>query len=173
MITDINKQECLEILNNNYIGHLAYIYKNLPFVIPVTYFYDKKNITIIGYTGEGHKTRALKLNNLVALEVVEINAIDNWKSVLIQGAFEELEGIDAKYELHKFSIGVKKLIAEKEKKELRFIPQITGKTNPEAKPIVYRINIHEITGKERNYKQDSMSEPFFKKHKKDAEPQGY
>lgn len=152
MITNIEKQECLKILNDNYIGHLAYVYKGLPFVIPITYYYDKKRITVIGYTGEGHKTKALRKNNSVALEVAEIESINNWKSILIQGAFEELEGPDAKYELHKFSLGVKELITEKENKEIHFIPQLSGKTNPEAIPIVYRINIQEITGKERKPK---------------------
>jgi nitroimidazol reductase NimA-like FMN-containing flavoprotein (pyridoxamine 5'-phosphate oxidase superfamily) len=149
MITNINKEECFKILNNNYIGHLAYIYKNSPFVVPITYYYDKKNITIIGYTGEGHKTKALRAHNLVALEVAEIQSVDDWKSILVQGTFEELVGPDAKYDLHKFSMGVKKLIHKKEKKELDFIPEFSGKTHPESIPIVYHLNIHEITGKER------------------------
>lgn len=168
MITNLNKEECLKILNSNYIGHLAYVYKNSPFVIPITYYFDKKNITVIGYTGEGHKTKALLLNNAVALEIAEIESIDEWKSILIQGTFEVLEGPDAKYELHKFSLGVKKLIEKKENKVLHFIPEFSGKTNSEALPVVYRINIQEITGKKRNCKKDDISRPhFFKKHKKD------
>jgi len=149
MITNLKKEECLEILQNNYIGHLAYIYKKLPFVIPITYYFDKKNITVIGYTGEGHKTKALRLNNAVSLEIAEIQSIDEWKSILIHGTFEELEGPDAKYGLHKFSLGVKKLIQEKEKQELHFIPQFSGKTNSDAIPVVYQINIQEITGRAR------------------------
>lgn len=146
MITNLKKQECLKILNNNYIGHLAYVYKNLPFVIPITYYYDKKNITIIGYTGEGHKTKALRKNKAVALEIAEIESINNWKSILVQGTFEELEGPDAKYELLKFYLGVKELIPNK---EIHFISQFSDKTSSEAIPIVYRINIQEITGKQK------------------------
>ena len=152
MITNLKKSECLKILKNNYIGHLAYVYKNLPFVIPITYYYNRKNITIIGYTGEGHKTRALRLNNAVSLQVTEIQSIDNWKSVLIQGTFEELEGPDAKFKLHKFSIGVKKLIVEKKNRELHFIRQFSNKTHFDSVPVVYRINIQEITGKEKKPK---------------------
>lgn len=152
MITNLNKQECLKILNNNYIGHLAYVYRNLPFVIPITYYYDKNNIALIGYTGEGHKTKAIRKNKSVSLEVAEIESIYRWKSILVQGTFEELKGPDAKYELHEFSEGVKELINEKENKELQFIPQFSSKTNPEAIPIVYRINIQEITGKQRKSK---------------------
>ena len=165
MITNINKEECLQILKNNYIGHLAYIYGNLPFVIPITYYYDQNNITVIGYTGEGHKTKALQLNNAVSLEIAEILSIDNWRSILIQGRFEKLEGPDAKYGLHEFSLGVKKLIKEKDKKELQFTPQFTGKTNPEALPIVYRINIKKITGKERYSKIENESNTSYKRFK--------
>tara|TARA_R110002049_G_scaffold165890_1_gene331765 strand:- start:277 stop:810 length:534 start_codon:yes stop_codon:yes gene_type:complete len=165
MITNITKQECLKILKNNYIGHLAYVYKNAPFVIPITYYYDKKSITVIGYTGEGHKTKALRINNAVALEVVDIESVDNWKSVLIQGTFEALEGPDAKYGLHKFSLGVKKLIAEKEKRELHFIPQFSGKTHPETIPMVYHINIHEITGKKCNSNKSDVSNPYYQEHR--------
>jgi nitroimidazol reductase NimA-like FMN-containing flavoprotein (pyridoxamine 5'-phosphate oxidase superfamily) len=149
MISNINKEECLKILSNNYIGHLAYIYKNSPFVIPITYYFNKNKITVIGYTGKGHKTKALRLNKSVALEVAEVTAVNNWQSVLVQGTFEELEGPDAKYLLHEFSLGVKKLIKEKVNMQLQFIPQFSGKTHLESIPIVYRINIQEITGKKR------------------------
>ncbi|GAA4884314.1 hypothetical protein GCM10023311_03360 [Flaviramulus aquimarinus] len=149
MISNIDKDECLKILSNNYIGHLAYVYKNSPFVIPITYYFNKNKITVIGYTGEGHKTKALRLNKSVALEIAEITAVNNWQSVLVQGTFEELEGPDAKYLLHEFSLGIKKLIKEKVNMQLQFIPQFSGKTNPQSIPIVYRINIQEITGKRR------------------------
>lgn len=173
MITNINKKDCLDILKNNYIGHLAYIYNNLPFVIPITYYYDKKKITVIGYTGEGHKTKALRVNNTIALEVVEIKSIDSWRSILIHGTFEELEGTDAKYGLHQFSLGVKKLIAEREQKKLNYIPQFSGKTSSEATPIVYRINIKKITGKERKSDKEAISKPYFLRNKKDGEPKGF
>lgn len=77
MITDLTKAECLKILSSNYIGHLGYISRNLPFVIPITYYFDNKNITVIGYSSEGHKINALRKNNAVALEVVEVESINN------------------------------------------------------------------------------------------------
>ncbi|MGB5419933.1 pyridoxamine 5'-phosphate oxidase family protein [Algibacter sp.] len=149
MITDLKKQECLKILKNNYIGHMAYVYKNSPFIIPITYFYDKTNIIIIGYSGEGHKTNALRLNNAVAFEVSEITSVNEWRSILIKGTFEELSGPDAKFYLHEFSQGLKHLIAKKEKKDVEFIYEFSGKTHFEASPVVYRIKMETITGKQR------------------------
>ena len=152
MITNLKKQQCLKILDTNYIGHMAYVYQDSPFIIPITYYYDKENINIIGYSGEGHKTKALRLNNTVALEVSEITSVNDWKSVLVHGTFNELSGPDAKHYLHQFSLGVKKLIVEKENKDVNFIREFSSKINFESIPIVYRINIHEITGKERKLK---------------------
>ncbi|UKM64349.1 pyridoxamine 5'-phosphate oxidase family protein [Flavobacteriaceae bacterium GSB9] len=149
MIKSISKTECIKILANNYIGHLAYVYGNSPFVVPITYYYDKKSNAIIGYTGEGHKTKAFESNKSVALEVANILSIDHWETVLVHGTYEELKGPDAKYELHQFALAVKDLISEQEQKDYHFIPQFSDKTHPESQPIVYRINIEEITGKSR------------------------
>lgn len=156
MITNLKKQECLKILHNNYIGHLAYVYKNSPFIVPITYFYDTKNIIIVGYSGEGHKTKALRLNNAVVLEVAEITAVDNWQSVLVHGTFKELSGPDAKHYLHEFSNGIKKQIANKEQKDVEFIREFSGKTSFESPPIVYQIIIEEITGKQRKLKTHNI-----------------
>ena len=163
MITDLGKHACIKILHDNYIGHLAYIYNGLPYVIPITYFYDQDSITVIAYSGEGHKIKALRINKYVSLEISEITTVNNWKSILVHGTFEELEGPDAKYELHKFALGVKKLIEKNEYNEVDFIPEFSGKTNPESMPIVYRINIQEITGKKRKSNIKQQSTPYIQK----------
>ena len=148
MLTDLNKEACFELLESNYIGHLAYVYKNEPYVIPITYYFDKEFIRVICYTGEGHKTRALRSNSAVALEVAEIESLDRYKSILVHGIFKELSGVDARSELHKFYLGVKKLISEKDQKEVHFIPEFSTKTHPEALPFVYKIKIQYISGKQ-------------------------
>jgi nitroimidazol reductase NimA-like FMN-containing flavoprotein (pyridoxamine 5'-phosphate oxidase superfamily) len=149
MITNLKKQECLKILDNNYVGHMSYIYKGLPFIIPITYYFNKKNNSIIGYSGEGHKTKALRLNNAIALEVSEITSVNNWQSVLVHGTFNELSGPDAKNYLHQFSLGVKNLIVKKENNDVNFIREFSSKINLESTPIVYSISIKEMTGKKR------------------------
>ena len=151
MITNLENEDCNQILNNNYIGHLAYIYLNKPFVVPITYFYDQKEKRIIGYTGEGHKTHAMQFNNNVAIEIPEIQFVNSWKSVMVRGTYKELTGVEAKYELHKFTLGVKAIIEEKDKNKVDFLPQFSSKTNSEVQPIVYVINIQEIIGKERKF----------------------
>lgn len=152
MIKDLDKKDCIELLQNNYIGRLAFISGETPYVIPITYYYyDEIDNCIISYALEGHKIDAMRENTSVSLEVDEIESVNKWKSVLILGAFEELSGIDAKNLLHEFSQGVKNLInLDQEEKDVQFIHEFSAKLGAEdSSPIVYRINIQEITGKFR------------------------
>lgn len=150
MIKNLETSECIELLNNNYIGHLAFISHDEPYILPITYSYNPKTNTIIGYSSEGHKIDAMRKNDLVSLEVEEIKSVNRWRSVHVHGTFEELQGIDAKYLLHEFTQKVKKLVAQKEKSQPEFISEFSSKLYGQGIPIVYRINIQEITGKYRN-----------------------
>jgi len=149
MRKSLDKDECKLILGNNYIGHIAYIYRKRPFVVPITYYYDEKANTIICYSGIGHKIAAMRKNNAVSIEVSEIESVNNWQSVLVEGDFEELHGGDAKAQLHGFSLGVKDLIIKKERRDLHFISEFSSKIYKEEIPIVFKIKIEEITGKKR------------------------
>lgn len=150
MIQDLNQKDSTNFLANNYIGYLAYIYNDKPFVVPITYFFDSKK-TIIGYSNIGHKTIAMQQNNQVSIEVAEINSFTNWTSVLAHGVYEELSGIDAKSKLHEFADGIKDLILRKEERNLHFIGEFSSKINKEEIPLVFKITLNDITGKIRNH----------------------
>ncbi len=147
MIKSLKQEECELILQHNYIGHLAYIYQSKPFVLPITYFY--KDHQIICYSGDGHKINALRKHNTVALEVAEINSVNNWQSVAVHGKYEELQGSSAKALLHEFSLGAKDIIMRKELRDLDFISEFSAKINSNDIPIVFVINIEEMTGRMR------------------------
>ena len=150
MIRDLATKEGKQILKDNYIGHLAFIYGEWPYSVPITYYYSKAKNTIISYAAEGHKIRAMRLNPNVSLEVHEIDSVSNWKCVLAHGKFEELSGIDAKYYLHEFAEGVKGIIMRKEGKKAESISEFSSKIDSEDQPIVYRIVIDEMTAKFRD-----------------------
>lgn len=149
MIKNLDKDERDFILQNNYIGHLAYIHQNRPFVVPITYFYDQEKQHIICYSGEGHKMSAMRKNNMVSLQVADIDTVNHWKSVLVHGVFELHFGSDAKAYLHQFSLGVKDVITEKEHKRPDFISEFSSKIYNEEVPMVFVIKIEEVTGKKR------------------------
>lgn len=151
MIRVLDAQECLHILSGNYIGNLSYIYRDRPFITPITYFFDEENNVIIGYSAEGHKINAMRKNNHVSLNVSEIDSVNDWKSVLAHGTFQELSSSTAKAKLHQFSLGVKDLIIDKEHKELDFISEFSSKIYKDDLPIIFQINVEEVTGKMRKY----------------------
>jgi nitroimidazol reductase NimA-like FMN-containing flavoprotein (pyridoxamine 5'-phosphate oxidase superfamily) len=151
MIKDLNTKECLKLLRKNYIGRLAYIMGESPYVIPITYYYyDTTDNSIISYSLEGHKIDAMRRKQMVSLEVDEIKSVSHWKSVLVHGDFEELTGTHAKKLLRQFSQGVKDIINEEPNKDVQFINEFSSKLGSEGtSPVVYRIKIREITGKVR------------------------
>ena len=149
MIRSLNEKESYKLLEVNYIGHLAYIFDNKPFVVPITYYFDTEKNVIIGYSAKGHKVTAMRRNSSVSLEVSEIDSVNDWKSVLVHGTYEELENTEATARIHDFSLGVKDLIVNKEQRKLDFISQFSSKIYKDDFPIVFHINIESITGKLR------------------------
>ncbi|MGC1633306.1 MAG: pyridoxamine 5'-phosphate oxidase family protein [Gelidibacter sp.] len=149
MYINLEEKDSLSVLENDYLGHLSYIYQNKPFVVPITYFYDAERKVIICYSAEGHKMNAMRKNNQVAFSVVDVDGLTRWKSVLVHGKFEQVFGSEAKAYLHSFSLGIKELIERKELKELSFISEFSSKAINESSPMIFIIKIDEITGKMR------------------------
>ncbi|MGI9549832.1 MAG: pyridoxamine 5'-phosphate oxidase family protein, partial [Aurantibacter sp.] len=106
MIKDLELSKCLDLLGNNYIGRLAFISHGEPYIIPITYFHDSEEKSILSYAAKGHKIEAMRNYDSVALQVDEIKSIQEWRSVLVHGKFEELKGSTAKKYLHRFAEGV-------------------------------------------------------------------
>lgn len=148
-MTDLTTGECTRVLRDNFIGHLAFISKGRPYVVPITYYFDPSDNTIISYSAEGHKIEAMRKNNSVSMVVEEIRSMTNWESAMLSGTYEELEGSTAKQQLHLFTKGVKGLLLQKEDKEVEFISEFSSKLYSRGIPIVFRIQILDITGKRR------------------------
>jgi hypothetical protein len=149
-IKNMETAECLQLLGENYIGRLAYIFAESPHVIPITYFHDAEEKCILGYSSPGYKIKAMEKNARVAFQVDDILSIEQWRSVLVHGNFEELEGSTAKKYLRRFAEGVQNIISQKKGKEPRFIKDLSSRSQKRGIPIVYRIHITDIVGKVRD-----------------------
>lgn len=149
MYTDLEAKDCNFVLENNYLGHLTYIFQNRPFVVPITYFFHPEKNVIICYSAEGHKMNAMRKNKQIGMNVIDVDALTKWKSVLVHGAFEQLFGSEAKSYLHDFSLGIKSLVVEKELKELSFISEFSSKLINENMPMIFILKIEAMTGKMR------------------------
>ncbi|WP_338357941.1 pyridoxamine 5'-phosphate oxidase family protein [Yeosuana marina] len=150
MSEKIVKEEYLKILRSNYIARLAYVANNTPYIVPITYYYNEKENIIISYSNEGHKINAMRLNNSVSIQIDEIDSLDQWKTLLLIGEFEELNGSEAKMYLHSFAKNVKMILAEKESKKPEVINSFSNKVNSGSIPIVYRIKIQDFFGRKQS-----------------------
>ncbi|WP_343487256.1 pyridoxamine 5'-phosphate oxidase family protein [Allomuricauda sp. d1] len=147
MIKNLEMDKCLEVLGNNLIGRIGYIFGQSPFIVPITYFHDKEQKCIISYSAEGHKMEAMRRYDIIALQVDEIDSIEQWKSVLVQGRFEELTGIDAKLYLRRFADGVREIMERKGVSVPKFIKDFSSTLENRGVPTVYKLIINDIIGK--------------------------
>ncbi|WP_246296655.1 hypothetical protein [Winogradskyella vidalii] len=53
--------------------------------------------------------------------------------------------------MHQFSLGVKDLVVTNEHRELDFIAEFSSKMYKDNRPIIFQINVTEITGKMRSH----------------------
>ncbi len=148
-IKNMETSECLKLLGDNYIGRLAYVSGGTPYINPITYYHDAEEKCILSYSSPGYKIEAMERHGSVAFQVDDIQSIQQWRSVLVHGNFEELEGSTAKKYLHRFAEGVQRTILKKEGETPKFIQDFSSRLQEREIPIVYRINITDIMGKFR------------------------
>jgi len=93
MLGELNELQMNHFLLTQAIGRIACTDGKKPYIVPVTYAYDGKDI--IGQTREGKKLTILRKNPNVCFEVDAMNNMVNWRSVIIDGTFSELKGAEA------------------------------------------------------------------------------
>lgn len=147
MLKNLEIDECLKVLGNNYIGRLGYIFGQIPYIIPITFFHDADAKCIISYSANGHKLNAMRLYNKVTLQVDEIESLQHWKSLLVQGQFEELKGSSAKLYLQRFAEGIRRIMKGKNQGIPKSIKEFSSKLDTRGIPTVYRIIVNDIAGK--------------------------
>src|SRR5262245_7438898 len=87
-IGKLKETDALAILREGILGRLGCIAAGWPYVVPVNYYFDGKDIYI--HTLPGKKLDAMRANPRVCLQVDEIEDPYNWGSVIAYGTFEEV-----------------------------------------------------------------------------------
>ena len=93
MIGELDQVEIDKLLRSEVIGRIACHAGGLIHIAPVVYAYEGNSI--YGHTDEGMKLRLMRADPHVCFEVDQIENIANWRSVIIRGRFEELNGEEA------------------------------------------------------------------------------
>ena len=87
-IVELTKTEIGRLLRRVHFGHLGFSQGRVPYVIPVHFAYRANGIYI--YTTEGLKTRILRKNPNVCLQVEDIKDSEHWESLIVVGTAEHL-----------------------------------------------------------------------------------
>ena len=146
MIGTLSQQEIEAFVANNYIAYLACSDNNTPYIVPITYYYDEPSNTLISYTTEGRKISILRENPHISLIVSEIDDLTNWKTVILEGKFEELSGMDEITAVQTLSAKLTRLISEKQGREISFINEV-ARINEENPKVIYRIHLLNKSGR--------------------------
>ncbi|MGE3798134.1 MAG: pyridoxamine 5'-phosphate oxidase family protein [Thermomicrobiales bacterium] len=88
MIGILSASEIEEILRQNRLGRLAICTASFPYVVPITYAYDGQ--AVFGFSGPGQKIENMRAQPNVALLVDEIRTPTHWKSVIVEGIYDEV-----------------------------------------------------------------------------------
>lgn len=91
-IEEMRAGEAREVLGQLNYAHLALAKDNIPYVVPVHYAYDGRDLYV--YTTEGKKAEIIRANPEVCLQAEDVEDNENWKSVMVAGTAEQITDED-------------------------------------------------------------------------------
>lgn len=145
-IHEMTTEECCEALEHANFGRLACARDNQPYVIPINFSFDGRNL--YGFTTLGQKVEWMRSNPSVCFEVDEVKNHNHWRSVVVVGRYEELPDIP-EYEMprrHAHAFLQKRVMWW----EPAYISQEHRDQPHSLTPIFFRINIEQMTGLRAN-----------------------
>ena len=87
MILDMSERECEEFLRTQRVGRIGCHHDGYTYVVPVIFAWDVGCAHV--YTTEGLKVALMRANPRVCLEADEYLPSGAWRSVIVQGTYEE------------------------------------------------------------------------------------
>jgi len=126
--------DSLAILREGTMGRLGCIAAGWPYVVPVNYFFDGKDVYI--HSLPGKKIDALRANPRVCLQVDEIKDSYHWRSVIAYGTFEEVSKEETR----------ENVLTRLYSRLPHMTPVESKLVNGLKETIVFRIKVDEVTG---------------------------
>jgi nitroimidazol reductase NimA-like FMN-containing flavoprotein (pyridoxamine 5'-phosphate oxidase superfamily) len=141
----LTKEQSEHVLRSGLIGRIGFSDEDGVYIVPVTYVYDNEVIYV--HSKEGMKVRMMRKNPKVCFEVDSIENMTNWRCVIIQGKFRELQ-TEAE-QTKAFAILKDRLMPYLLSETMRPKGFENGamEMEKERKPVVYVIQIDHMTGR--------------------------
>lgn len=147
-IHELGNDSLIHVLESNTLGHLGCTDGNEVYVVPISYVYSDGDI--YAHSLPGKKIDLMRTSSSVCLQVENVKDFFHWKSVIVQGVFEELRGTEAESAMR---LLIKKLIELDDESgtshsdlELDFAALL-------QRSIIYRIKVISLSGRYENVGQ--------------------
>ncbi len=146
MLGELDEMQMNHFLLSQVIGRIGCTNGREPYIVPVTYVYDGKDI--IGQLKEGMKLDIMRNNPNVCFEVDSVQNMANWRSVIIKGTFEELKEKEAENARNYLFNHMWPLLTSATLHPHEHEVSISGVDDSNRiKPVIFRIQIKEKTGR--------------------------
>ena len=145
MIGKLRDTQIDTLLISQVVGRLGCHANDHTYVVPVTYAYDGEYI--YGYTQEGKKIEMMRSNPAVCMEVDDIDSRANWRSAIVWGKYEELEGAAEESALLFLKDRLMPLQSSETALPMYELDQVHAAKNTHMIPVVYRIKVERKSGK--------------------------
>lgn len=140
MLGNLNKGEIVALLENQVIGRLGCHSQGETYIVPINYIYHDN--AIYAHSAKGKKMDMLRANPEVCFQIDQIEDTFRWKSVIVWGKFEELQGEERQQAMQGIIHKIMPLTDASSQGPSHGIDPAER-----ANTIVYRINIKEGTGR--------------------------
>ena len=87
-VEDMSANEMHALLQREGFGHLGCARDGRPYVVPMHYAYDGKDLYF--FTTQGMKTQFIEANPQVCLQIEEVTDSTRWRSVMVIGRATEI-----------------------------------------------------------------------------------
>ncbi|MDQ8145404.1 MAG: pyridoxamine 5'-phosphate oxidase family protein [Gemmatimonadota bacterium] len=135
---ELTRDECIALLDRHQVGRLAFSQRERLDVEPIHYVH--LDGWLYGRTQPGTKLEVLLHNRWVAFEVDEVDALFDWRSVVVRGGLYLLRAEGSDVERERYAQGIAAV--------RRLIPEAFTPRDPTPeRAILFRIHVDEMSGR--------------------------
>jgi len=145
MIGIMTTEQNEHMLQTGLIGRIGCTDGKRVYIVPVTYVFDGE--AIYAHSRDGLKIEIMRKNPHVCFEVESIESMTNWRTVIVTGKYHELKSGNEQTQ----ALALLKdrlmpyLLSETMRPQSPDLDQL--KTEKVRKPVIYRIEIIEMSGR--------------------------
>jgi nitroimidazol reductase NimA-like FMN-containing flavoprotein (pyridoxamine 5'-phosphate oxidase superfamily) len=90
IIHELSPADCADVLSRTNLARLACCRMNQPYVVPVSFAYDPRQVCLLLFSAVGRKVEWMRENPNVCLEIEDLEDRFHWTTVVVFGRYDEL-----------------------------------------------------------------------------------